>query len=77
MLKITGCEKIKLTNVLPATESIIFLAFLFIAGSPFTVKVTGPGSNIIRETIKKKVEQVPPADINQECKLVFRLPGNQ
>ncbi|XP_035225769.1 filamin-A-like isoform X2 [Stegodyphus dumicola] len=46
-----------------------------VPGSPFTVKVTGPGSNIIRETIKKKIEQVPPADIGQECKLVFRLPG--
>lgn len=44
-------------------------------GSPFTVKVTGPGSNNIRETIKKKIEMVPAADIGQECKLVFRLPG--
>uniref|UniRef100_A0A2L2Y5X3 Putative filamin n=1 Tax=Parasteatoda tepidariorum TaxID=114398 RepID=A0A2L2Y5X3_PARTP len=46
-----------------------------IPGSPFTVKVTGPGSNNVRETIKKKVDQAPVVDIGQEGKLIFRLPG--
>ncbi|XP_055935732.1 filamin-A-like isoform X2 [Argiope bruennichi] len=46
-----------------------------IPGSPFTVKVTGPGSNIIRETIKKKIDQAPTVDIGQEASLIFRLPG--
>ncbi|KAG8200801.1 hypothetical protein JTE90_006382 [Oedothorax gibbosus] len=46
-----------------------------IPGSPYTVKVTGPGSNIVRETIKRKVEQAPIADIGQEARLCFKLPG--
>ncbi|GFS46616.1 filamin-A [Trichonephila inaurata madagascariensis] len=47
-----------------------------IPGSPFTVKVIGAGSNIIRETIKKKIDQAPIADIGQETSLIFRLPGS-
>lgn len=46
-----------------------------IRGSPFTVKVTGPGSNIQRQTVKKRIEQAPSVDMGQECKLLFRMPG--
>lgn len=47
----------------------------FPKGSPFTVKVLGEGSNIQREFIKKQRESAPVADVGNECKLQFRLPG--
>ncbi|GFR00533.1 filamin-A [Trichonephila clavata] len=46
-----------------------------VPGSPFTVKVLGEGSNIQREFIKKQRDSVPVADVGNECKLQFRLPG--
>ncbi|XP_035216492.1 filamin-A-like isoform X2 [Stegodyphus dumicola] len=47
-----------------------------VPGSPFTVRVVGEGSNIQREFIKKQRESVPVADVGNECKLTFRLPGS-
>lgn len=47
-----------------------------VRGSPFTVKVTGEGSNIQREFIKKQRETVPIMDVGSECKLTFKMPGS-
>jgi len=46
-----------------------------VPGSPFTVKVTGSGSNIQRENIKKQREALPVTDVGSECKLTFKMPG--
>lgn len=47
-----------------------------VPGSPFTVKVTGQGSNIQRENIKKQRDVLPITDAGSECKLTFKMPGN-
>ncbi|CAG2176229.1 unnamed protein product, partial [Oppiella nova] len=46
-----------------------------VPGSPFTVKVTGEGSNIQRENIKKERDAMPVTDVGSECKLTFKIPG--
>ncbi|XP_054165990.1 filamin-A-like [Oppia nitens] len=46
-----------------------------VPGSPFTVKVTGEGSKIQRENIKKDTDAMPITDIGSECKLTFKIPG--
>ena len=40
-----------------------------VPGSPFTVKVTGEGSNIQRENIKKERGAMPVTDVGSECTL--------
>lgn len=45
-----------------------------VPGSPFTIKVTGPGTNLQRENRKLEREAVPIADIGAECKLTFKIP---
>ncbi len=40
-----------------------------VPGSPFTVKVTGEGSNIQRENLKKERDAAPITDVGSECKL--------
>jgi filamin len=47
-----------------------------VPGSPFTVKVLGEGSNIQREHIKRQRESAPVAEIGNDCKLTFKLPGS-
>ncbi|XP_025198819.1 filamin-A isoform X1 [Melanaphis sacchari] len=44
-------------------------------GSPFTVKVTGEGSNCQREKIERRREAVPLTEVGSNCKLTFKMPG--
>lgn len=44
-------------------------------GSPFTVKVTGDGSNCQREKIERKRDAVPLTEVGSNCKLTFKMPG--
>jgi len=44
-------------------------------GSPYTVKVTGEGSNRQREKIQRQREAVPITEVGSECKLTFKMPG--
>ncbi|XP_022901138.2 filamin-A isoform X2 [Onthophagus taurus] len=44
-------------------------------GSPFTVKVTGEGSNRQREKIQRTREAVPITEVGSQCKLTFKMPG--
>lgn len=46
-----------------------------VEGSPFTVKVTGEGSNRQREKIEKHREAVPITEVGSQCKLTFKMPG--
>ncbi|UYV73976.1 cher [Cordylochernes scorpioides] len=46
-----------------------------VPGSPFPIKVTGQGSNLQRENIKKQREAVPVTDIGSKCQLTFQMPG--
>ncbi|XP_022252251.1 filamin-A-like [Limulus polyphemus] len=46
-----------------------------VPGSPFTIKVTGPGSNVQRESITKQRDALPITDVGSECKLSVKLPG--
>ncbi|KAJ6639385.1 Filamin-A, partial [Pseudolycoriella hygida] len=46
-----------------------------VTGSPFTVKVTGEGSNRQREKIQQERHAVPLAEVGTECKLTFKMPG--
>ncbi|KAF7274400.1 hypothetical protein GWI33_012941 [Rhynchophorus ferrugineus] len=46
-----------------------------VEGSPFTVKVTGEGSNRQREKIQRQREAVPVTEVGSECKLTFKMPG--
>lgn len=46
-----------------------------VKGSPFTVKVTGKGSNIQRENIKKQREAAPTAEVGSKCQFTFKMPG--
>ncbi|XP_067124657.1 LOW QUALITY PROTEIN: filamin-A-like [Centruroides vittatus] len=46
-----------------------------IPGSPYTVKVSGEGSNIQRENIKKQREALPVTEVGSQCKLTYKLPG--
>lgn len=40
-----------------------------VRGSPYTIKVTGPGSNIQRENLKNDRQAEPIADVGTPCKL--------
>lgn len=42
-------------------------------GSPFTVFVTGEGSNRQREKIQRKREAVPITEVGSQCKLTFKV----
>jgi filamin len=44
-------------------------------GSPFTVKVTGEGTNRQREKIQRQREAVPITEVGSQCKLTFKMPG--
>lgn len=46
-----------------------------VTGSPFTVKVTGEGSNRQREKIQRQREAVPVTEVGSQCKLTFKMPG--
>lgn len=46
-----------------------------VEGSPFTVKVTGEGSNRQREKIQRQREAVPVTEVGSQCKLTFKMPG--
>ncbi|XP_054726584.1 filamin-A isoform X3 [Anastrepha obliqua] len=46
-----------------------------VEGSPFTVKVTGEGSNRKREKIQRERDAVPVTEIGSKCKLTFKMPG--
>ncbi|XP_043802399.1 filamin-A isoform X2 [Apis laboriosa] len=46
-----------------------------VEGSPFTVKVTGEGSNRQREKIQRQREAVPITEVGSQCKLTFKMPG--
>lgn len=46
-----------------------------VTGSPFTVKVTGKGSNIQRENIKKQREAAPIAEVGSKCTFTYKMPG--
>ncbi|XP_015599800.1 filamin-A isoform X2 [Cephus cinctus] len=46
-----------------------------VEGSPFTVKVSGEGSNRQREKIQRQREAVPITEVGSECKLTFKMPG--
>ncbi|XP_062534643.1 filamin-A isoform X9 [Armigeres subalbatus] len=44
-------------------------------GSPFTVKVSGEGTNRQREKIQRQREAVPVTEVGSQCKLTFKMPG--
>ncbi|XP_055692658.1 filamin-A isoform X2 [Lutzomyia longipalpis] len=46
-----------------------------VTGSPFTVKVTGEGSNRQREKIQRQRDAVPITEVGSQCKLTFKMPG--
>jgi len=46
-----------------------------VPGSPFTVKVTGEGTNRQTERIKRQHEAVPVTEVGSDCKLTFKMPG--
>ncbi|XP_037819334.1 filamin-A isoform X5 [Lucilia sericata] len=46
-----------------------------VEGSPFTVKVSGEGSNRKREKIQRERDAVPVTEIGSQCKLTFKMPG--
>lgn len=46
-----------------------------VEGSPFTVKVSGEGSNRQRERIQRQRDAVPVTEVGSECRLTFKMPG--
>lgn len=46
-----------------------------VEGSPFTVKVSGDGTNRKREKIQRQAEAVPVTEVGSQCRLTFKLPG--
>ncbi|XP_070164419.1 filamin-like isoform X1 [Polyergus mexicanus] len=46
-----------------------------VEGSPFTVKISGEGSNRQREKIQRQREAVPITEVGSQCKLTFKMPG--
>ncbi|XP_055529815.1 filamin-A isoform X3 [Wyeomyia smithii] len=46
-----------------------------VSGSPFTVKVSGEGTNRQREKIQRQREAVPLTEVGSQCKLTFKMPG--
>lgn len=48
-----------------------------VEGSPFTVKVSGEGTNRQREKIQRQSEAAPLTEVGSECRLTFKMPGTQ
>lgn len=46
-----------------------------VPGSPFTLKVTGKGSSLQQELLKKAQQALPVTDVGCECKLTFKMRG--
>ncbi|CAL8082481.1 unnamed protein product [Orchesella dallaii] len=46
-----------------------------VEGSPFTVKVSGEGTNRQRERIQRQSEAAPLTEVGSECRLTFKMPG--
>ncbi|XP_038219244.1 filamin-A isoform X2 [Zerene cesonia] len=46
-----------------------------VEGSPFTVKVSGEGSNRQREKIQRQRDPAPLTEVGTNCKLTFKMPG--
>ena len=46
-----------------------------VQGSPFTIKVTGEGSNTQTERIKRERDAVPQTEVGSKCRLAFKIPG--
>lgn len=46
-----------------------------VTGSPYTAKITGEGSNRVRERIQRQREAVPLTEVGSQCRLTFKLPG--
>ena len=46
-----------------------------VTGSPFTIKVTGEGSNTQTERIKRDRDAVPQTEVGSKCRLAFKIPG--
>ncbi|KAG5671669.1 hypothetical protein PVAND_001857 [Polypedilum vanderplanki] len=46
-----------------------------VEGSPYTVKVSGDGTNRKREKIQRQRDPVPVTEVGSQCKLTFKLPG--
>jgi len=46
-----------------------------VEGSPFTIKVTGEGSNTQTERIKRERTAVPQTEVGSKCRLAFKIPG--
>lgn len=46
-----------------------------VEGSPFTVKVSGEGSNRQREKIQRQRDAVPLTEVGNACKLTFKMSG--
>ena len=44
-------------------------------GSPYTIKVTGEGSNTQTERIKRERAAVPQTEVGSKCRLAFKIPG--
>lgn len=46
-----------------------------VQGSPYTVKVSGDGTNHKREKIQRQRDAVPVTEVGSQCKLTFKMPG--
>lgn len=46
-----------------------------VPGSPFTAKISGEGSNRVRERIQRQREAVPMTEVGSQCRLTFKLPS--
>jgi filamin len=46
-----------------------------VEGSPYTVKVSGDGTNRERVEIQRQREAVPVTEVGSKCKLTFKMPG--
>ncbi|KAG9509537.1 Filamin-A [Fragariocoptes setiger] len=46
-----------------------------VPGSPFTIKVSGSGSNPQKSTLRKVRKAEPTVDVNSECHFSFKLPS--
>lgn len=79
-LKCTGKETGNLNICYKPTEPGYYIVNLKFAdhhvnGSPFTVKVTGDGSNRQREKIQRQRDAVPAVEVGSECKFTFKMHG--
>lgn len=46
-----------------------------VPGSPYTVKVSGQGSNLQKELVRQERDALPVTDVGCECKLTFKMRG--